>query len=66
MREAIELLKQALAVDARYAPAAAMIGWCLVHHRANVGRQMPDAEIAAAVRLARQAIEGANDDPDTL
>ncbi|HEX9536399.1 MAG TPA: adenylate/guanylate cyclase domain-containing protein, partial [Stellaceae bacterium] len=66
MREAIVLLKRALAIDPHYAPAAAMIGWCLVHSRANTGSPVSDPEAAAAVVLARQAIEAANDDPDTL
>ena len=33
VRDAVALLRRALAIDASYSPAAAMIGWCRVHER---------------------------------
>jgi TolB-like protein len=66
MREAIALLKRALAIDPSYAPAAAMIGECRVVQRLQGWGSVSDAEIAESVRLARQAIEFGKDDPDAL
>jgi adenylate cyclase len=66
MREAIALLKRALAIDPSYAPAAAMIGECHVVQRLQGWGSVSDAEIAESVRLARQAIEFGKDDPDAL
>jgi len=66
MREAIALLERALAIDPSYAPAAALIGSCRLNQRSHGLGKVSDLEIAAAVRLARQAIEAGKDDPDTL
>jgi TolB-like protein len=66
MREAITLLQRALAAGPSYAPAAAMIGWCRGFQRQQGWGPLSDAEIAAAARLARQAIEAGRDDPDAL
>jgi len=64
---AVNLLKQALAIDPTYAPAAALIGECYVTRR-NYPEAPPlsDAEISQSVHLARQAIQWDRDDPDTL
>jgi tetratricopeptide (TPR) repeat protein len=66
MREAIELFKQALAIDSSYAPAAAMICGCRILQRLEGWGSGSGAEIAEALQLARQAIETGNDDPDAL
>ena len=66
LREAIALLKQALAVDPTYAPAAAMIGWCRLGQRVQGWGAASDIEVADAVQLARRATETARDDADTL
>jgi len=67
MREAIALLKRALAIDQSYAPAAAMIGdVCLMAQLLQGWGPVSAAEIAEALRLARQAIETGKDDPDAL
>jgi adenylate cyclase len=63
--EAVILVKQALAVDPTYAPAAAMLGWCRVFQR-RPGLALHPAEVAEAAPLARRAIEAGKDDPDTL
>jgi tetratricopeptide (TPR) repeat protein len=66
MREAIALVKSAVAIDPTYAPAAAMIGWCRGLQRLQGWGPLSDAEVAEAVSLARQAIEAGRDDPDAL
>jgi adenylate cyclase len=66
IREAISLLKQALAIDPGYAPAAALIGWSRIHQRSHGRIPVSEAETAEAVALARQALEAGKDDPDTL
>jgi tetratricopeptide (TPR) repeat protein len=66
MREATALMKRALGVDATFAPAAAMIGWCRMFQRVQGWGPGSDAEVAEAVCLARQAIEAGKDDPDAL
>jgi len=66
VREAVALLKRALAIDPSYAPAAAMIGWCRGWQRLQGWGPFSDAEVAEAVRLAIHAIEAGKDDPDAL
>jgi TolB-like protein len=63
-REAIDLLGRALAIDPSYAPAAGLFAWCRVLESAR--RALSDEEIAEGVRLARQAIEIGEQDPDAL
>jgi tetratricopeptide (TPR) repeat protein len=57
-------LRQALAFDPSYAPAAGLFAWCRVLQRVN--RVLSDEEVAEAARLARQAIEAGKEDPDAL
>jgi adenylate cyclase len=66
MREAVALAKNALAIDPSYAPAAAMIGLCRVRQRMQGLGAVSEAEVAEAVLLAKQAIEGGRDEPDAL
>jgi adenylate cyclase len=66
IREAIALIKRALAIDPTYAPAASMIGWCRTFQRLQGWGSLSEAEVAEAVGLARQAIEAGRDDPDAL
>jgi adenylate cyclase len=66
VREAIALLKQVLAIDPGYAPAAALIGWHRIHQNSHGRRPVSEADTAEAVALARRALEAAKDDPDTL
>jgi TolB-like protein/Flp pilus assembly protein TadD len=66
VREAIVLLKHALAIDPGYAPAAASIGWCRVHQLSQARDPISEVEIAEAVTLAKQALEAGKDDPDVL
>jgi adenylate cyclase len=63
--EAVILVKQALAINPTYAPAAAMLGWCRVNQSAQ-GLALHPAEVAESTQLARRAIEAGTDDPDTL
>jgi TolB-like protein len=66
MREAIVLLKRALAIDPSYGPAAAMLGWCRMFQRIQGWGPVSDAEVAEGMSLTRRAIEVGQDDPDTL
>ena len=66
MSEAIALLQRSLAIDPSYAPAAALVGWCRIFETAEGWGPATDAEIAEAVRLAKQAIDIGKDDPDTI
>jgi TolB-like protein len=66
VREAIALLKRALAIDPGYAPAAALIGWSRVHQSSHGRVPVSEEEAAEAVALARQALREGKDDPDTL
>jgi adenylate cyclase len=63
--EAVILVKQALAADPTYAPAAAMLGWCRIAQSVQRLALSP-AEVAEATQLARRAIEAGRDDPDVL
>jgi adenylate cyclase len=63
--EAVILVKQALAVDPAYAPAAALLGYCRIYQRRQ-GLALHPAVVAEATQLARRAIEVGRDDPDTL
>jgi TolB-like protein/Tfp pilus assembly protein PilF len=59
------LLRQALAIDPDYAPAAGL----LAHVRQSQsvqGVNLSDAEVGDALRLARHAIDIGRDDPDAL
>jgi TolB-like protein/class 3 adenylate cyclase/Tfp pilus assembly protein PilF len=66
MRQAAALLKLALEIDPSYMPAASLIGWCHVFQRVQGWGPLSGAEVAEAVRLARQAVEIGKDDPDAL
>jgi adenylate cyclase len=66
LREAIGLLKRALAVEPSYAPAAAMVGFCRVVQRGRGWDPLSEAEIEEGLHLARQALAAGKDDPDAL
>jgi adenylate cyclase len=64
--EAIALLGRALEIDPSYAPAAGFAAWCRVWQQIMGWGPLADADVAEAVRLAKQAIETGKDDPDAL
>jgi TolB-like protein len=64
--ETVTLLQQALAIDPSYAPAAALVGWCRMFQGVQAWGALSDADISAAVRLARQALEAERDDAETV
>jgi adenylate cyclase len=66
MREAIALLKRALAIDPNYVPAKAAIGWSRIHQRSHGRSPVSEADGAEAIAYAREAIETGKDDPDAL
>jgi adenylate cyclase len=64
--EAIVLVRQALAVDPAYAPAAALVGLCRARQRVQGWGAVSDEDIGEACRLARQALEAERDDAETI
>jgi TolB-like protein/class 3 adenylate cyclase/tetratricopeptide (TPR) repeat protein len=64
--EAVALLRQAVAIDPSYGPPAALIGWCYLFQRIQGWGTVSDDELAVGLRLARQALEVAREDPDTM
>jgi len=66
MREAIALLKRALAIDPNYVPAKAAIGWSRIHQRSHGRSPVSEADATEAVAYAREAIASGKDDPDAL
>jgi hypothetical protein len=59
VRQAVALLKRALAIDPNYMPGKAAIGWSGVHKRSHARSPISEAKIAEAVGSARQALGGA-------
>ena len=66
LAQAVSLLRQALAIDPSYAPAAAFVGWCRMFQRVQGWGAVSEAEVAEGVSLARQALEAARDDPEVM
>jgi TolB-like protein/tetratricopeptide (TPR) repeat protein len=62
---AVTLLREALAIDPSYAPAAALVGWCHVMQQTQGWGPLSDDDITACVSLARQALEAEHGDADT-
>ena len=66
-REVIDLLRRALAIDPRYAPAAGLFAWCRVLQLTNrATASQSEEDLAEGVRFARRAIEAGKEDPDAL
>jgi adenylate cyclase len=65
LREAVKLLKMALAIDPNYAAAAGRIAFCRIWLRSH-GFLITGEEMAEAGDLAAQAIRLSNDDPEAL
>jgi adenylate cyclase len=64
--EAIRLLKQALAIDPGYTSAKAVFGWFRANEAAHGRGPVSKADATEAIALAREALDAAKDDPDTL
>jgi TolB-like protein/class 3 adenylate cyclase len=64
--EAIALLRRALAIDPKYAPAKAAIGWFRVHENSHGRNPILERDAAEAVALAKEVLEAGKDDPDAL
>jgi class 3 adenylate cyclase/TolB-like protein/Flp pilus assembly protein TadD len=65
MREAVRLLRRAIASDRSYTTAAALIAVCRITQM-SFGWGVSDAEMTEAAQLAAQSIEMGRDDPDAL
>lgn len=66
IEEALALLYRAIELDAQYAPAYAMAGWCLFWRKVNGWMRDRSRELAEGVRLALRAVELGNDDAVAL
>jgi len=64
--EALELLGQAIGRDPRYSLALALAAQCHAHLHVSGWTDDPELHRRRAVELARQALHGAGDDPNTL
>jgi adenylate cyclase len=64
--EAVALIRQALAINRSYAPAAAMLGWCRLLQVAQGWVARVGNDVMEAVQLAKEAIELGKDDPEAL
>jgi TolB-like protein/class 3 adenylate cyclase len=64
--EAVVLARRALAIDASYAPAAAMVGWCRMLQQVQGRGALSAVDIDEACRLARQVLEAERDDAETI
>ena len=64
--EALELLGQAIGRDPRYSLALALAAQCHAHLHVSGWTDDPELHRRRAVDLARRALRGAGDDPNTL
>src|SRR5205814_2653166 len=64
--QAIEFLRQALAIDPSYVPAAALLSFCHNQRRSGAWGTVSVADINEGIRLARWALDSGRDDPDAL
>lgn len=64
--EALKLFYRAIELDASFASAYAMAGWCYVWRKVNGWMTDRVGEIAEGVRLARRAVELGSDDAVAL
>jgi TolB-like protein/class 3 adenylate cyclase len=64
--EALELLGQAIGRDPRYSLALALAAQCHAHLHVSGWTDDPELHRGRAVDLARRALSGAGDDPNTL
>ena len=65
-QEALRLSNQALALDASYAPAAAIAAASWAARKYHAWAPISDENVAQALDLAKTAIELGKDDPDSL
>jgi len=66
LNNVVVLLRRALVLDPSYAPAAGLLGWCFMRQRAQGWGALSEADRAEGVLLARQALNAARDDPETM
>jgi TolB-like protein/Tfp pilus assembly protein PilF len=66
INKAVNLAKQALAIDPAYASAAALISECYMVRQAHGGDRVSDDEREESIRWARHAIDLGKEDPEAL
>jgi TolB-like protein len=64
--EALRLFYKAAELDPNYASAFGMAAWCYTRRKANAAVTDPERETAETARVARRAVELANDDAVAL
>ena len=66
MFEALRLLEQAIAIDPHYGPAMAWAAICHMRLVIDGWSEAPETDRSKAIYLARQSLEGAEDDTEVL
>jgi adenylate cyclase len=66
MQAAVDLLKQALAIDQNYLPAIALTVWCRLLQRTHGWISATGPEVETGLHLARRAVVAGRDDPEVL
>jgi len=66
LAEAVALMRRALSIDPRYAPAAGLAAWCILVAIVQGWLAPEQRRSEEAVRLARRALDIGKDDPDCL
>jgi adenylate cyclase len=66
MQAAVDLLKQALAIDQNYLPAIALTVWCRILQRTHGWISATGPEVETGLHLARRAVVAGRDDPEVL
>jgi len=66
MQAAVDLLKQALAIDQNYLPAIALTVWCRLLQRTHGWISATGPEVETGLQLARRAVVAGRDDPEVL
>jgi TolB-like protein/Tfp pilus assembly protein PilF len=65
-REALQLLRRAIAIDPRYATPYGLAALCYQYQRARSWVPPSDPALAEGIRMARRAASLGKDDPETL
>jgi adenylate cyclase len=66
MQDAVDLLKQALAIDRNYLPAIALTVWCRLLQRTHGWIPATGPEVETGLHLARRVVVAGRDDPEVL
>jgi tetratricopeptide (TPR) repeat protein len=62
----VVLLRRALELDPSYAPAAGLLGWCIMRQRIQDWGALSETDRADGVLLAQKTLNEARDDPEAM